>query len=353
MTLSQRIQAFEQLGNFMLQFSVVPFDKKEGVLYNDIFFDKVQAEMEMAVHRNSWFTIENMVFAFKSWSESLTKNNLEHWTKSYSFKENMPKTVALIMAGNIPLVGFHDLLSVLISGHKALVKLSSNDQKLLPILCQYLQKIESDFEGYTIFTEQKLENFDAVIATGTNNSARYFDYYFGKYPHIIRKNRNSVAIITGKETNKELELLGEDIFRYFGLGCRSVSKIFIPRNYDLDKIFKAFYPYNSLLDYKKYSNNYDYNKAVYLMSLFKIHDTGFLILKEDSSYASPIASLFYEYYDSFASLSEKLELEQDQIQCIIGSVSILNAIPFGNSQKPNLWDYADDVDTIYFLLNLT
>lgn len=352
MTLSQRIEAFEQLGNFMRQFSTIPFEKKNEVLYNDIFFEKIRTEIEMAVHRNAWFTLDNMVFAFKSWSESLITSTLKNWIKSYHFNHHQPKTVGLIMAGNIPLVGFHDLLSVLISGHKALVKLSSNDQKILPILVQYLQKIAPEFENYVSFTEQKLENFDAVIATGSNNTARYFDYYFGKYPHIIRKNRNSVAVITGNETHKELELLGEDIFRYFGLGCRSVSKIFIPKDYDFDIIYRALYQYHNLLEYKKYSNNYDYNKAVYLMSLFKIHDNGFLILKEDSSYASPIASLFYEYYDTIKLLNDKLEADKSKIQCIIGNSSIPNSIPFGNSQKPNLWDYADNIDTIDFLLKL-
>ncbi|MCM2301837.1 MAG: acyl-CoA reductase [Flavobacteriaceae bacterium] len=353
MTLAQRISAFEQLGNFMRQFSTDSFEKQKNVLYNDTFFETVQEEIYIAVNRNAWFTLDNVIFAFKSWSESLTQSNLEHWTKSYQFYNNQPKTIGLIMAGNIPLVGFHDFLAVLISGHKALVKLSSNDQKLLPILAQYLQIIEPEFKDFITFIEQKIENFDAVIATGSNNSARYFEYYFGKYPHIIRKNRNSVAILTGNETDVELELLGEDVFRYFGLGCRSVSKIFIPKNYDLDKLFKAFYPFHTLLDYKKYSNNYDYNKAVYLMSLFKIYDNGFLVLKEDKSYASPIASLFYEYYDTLDSLNNKFESEQDQIQCIISNSTIKNSIPFGSSQKPNLWDYADEVDTIEFLLKLT
>jgi hypothetical protein len=353
MTLSQRILAFEQLGNFLRQFSKHPFERNQAVLQNDIFFDKIQTEMEMAIHYNAWFTLDNMVFALKSWSDSLTKSNLEQWTNAYHFNNQHPKTIGLIMAGNIPLVGFHDLISVLISGHKALIKLSSNDQKLLPILADYLQKIAPKFENYITFTEQKLENFDAVIATGSNNTARYFEYYFGKYPHIIRKNRNSVAILTGNETEEELELLSDDVFRYFGLGCRSVSKIFVPKNYDFNLIFKAIYSYQTLLEYKKYSNNYDYNKAVYLMSLFKIYDNGFLILKEDSSYSSPIASLFYEYYENIDLLKDQLMAEQQQIQCIVGNTSIPNAIPFGTAQKPTLWDYADDVDTLEFLLKLT
>lgn len=353
MTLANRIKAFEQLGNFMRQFSEETFEKQTDVLYNDLFFEQVQNELLNAVHRNAWFTLENMVFAFKNWSESLTKSNLEQWTNSYQFEVTNPKTVGLIMAGNIPLVGFHDFISVLISGHKALIKLSSNDQKLMPILANYLKKIEPYFENKIIFTDQKLEKFDAVIATGSNNTARYFEYYFGKYPHIIRKNRNSVAILTGTETEEELTCLGEDIFRYFGLGCRNVSKIFVPKNYDFKMLFKALYPFHTLLDYKKYSNNYDYNKAVYLMSLFKIDDNGFLILKEDTSYSSPIASLFYEYYDSMELLNHKLTAEQDQIQCVIGNSTLPNTIPFGNSQKPHLWDYADEVDTLEFLLNLS
>jgi len=191
-----------------------------------------------------------------------------------------------------------------------------------------------------------------VIATGSNNTARYFDYYFGKYPHIIRQNRNSVAILTGKESSKDLELLGEDIFRYFGLGCRSVSKIFVPKNYDFDKLFKAIYPYKDIINYKKYQNNYDYNKAVYLMSQFKLIENGFLMLKEDRSYASPIASLFYEYYENSDQLTQKLTVEKEAIQCIVGNQAIENIVPFGETQKPQLWDYADGVDTLDFLQNL-
>lgn len=353
MKLQQRIQALVKLGNFMRQFSNELFIKDESILFNELFFDKLKSEIELAKHHNSWFTLDNMVFAFKSWSNSLTLENLNKWTNNYQFNEVQHKTIGLIMAGNIPLVGFHDLISVLISGNKALVKLSSNDQKIIPILTKYLQEIEPSFADKIEFTDQKLTNFDAIIATGSNNTARYFEYYFGKYPHIIRKNRNSVAVITGNETQEELFLLGEDIFRYFGLGCRSVSKIFIPRNYDLNLIFKALYPYHTLLEYKKYSNNYEYNKAIYLMSLFPIHDNGFLALKEDASYASPIAMLFYEYYDSITDVSLKLKNEEDQIQCIISTAKIPNSIPFGSSQSPDLWDYADGIDTLDFLLKLT
>jgi hypothetical protein len=189
-----------------------------------------------------------------------------------------------------------------------------------------------------------------VIATGSNNTARYFEYYFGKKPHIIRKNRNSVAVLTGEESDEELRLLGEDVFRYFGLGCRSVSKLFVPRGYDFDRLFKAFYIYKDLLKHMKFTNNYDYNKAVYLMSEFDFLDNGFVMLKEDTSYASPIATLFFEYYDSTQGLEQRLVQDQEQIQCVVASNFRSDEVPFGQTQQPDLNDYADGVDTVEFLL---
>ena len=194
-------------------------------------------------------------------------------------------------------MGFHDFLSVLISGHNVIVKQSSNDKHLLPYLAKYLEYVEPEFKGKIIFTEAKMENFDAVIATGSNNTARYFEYYFKGKPSIIRKNRNSVAVLTGNETEEDLKNLSEDIFRYYGLGCRNVSKLFVPKDYNFDTFFKAMYHWNPIIDKAKYANNYDYNKAVYLMSEFEMLENGFLMIKEDQSYASPIATVFYEYYD--------------------------------------------------------
>jgi hypothetical protein len=249
------------------------------------------------------------------------------------------------MAGNIPLVGFHDFLSVLISGNKVLIKQSSNDNRFLPLIAKYLEHVEPQFKGLIQFTEERLSDFDATIATGSNNTARYFEAYFGKYPNIIRKNRNSIAVLTGNETHEELNQLGEDIFRYFGLGCRSVSKLFVPENYDFDNLFKAIYDYKDLINYIKYRNNYDYNKAVYLMSEFKLLDNGFLMLKEDPSYASPIATLFYEDYEDLDSLKEKLQNDREHIQCIVSNV-IDNAVQFGKTQHPLLTDYADCVDRL-------
>jgi hypothetical protein len=254
------------------------------------------------------------------------------------------------LAGNIPLVGFHDFLSVLISGNSVLIKTSSKDQFLLPFVAKYIIAIEPKFEDKITFIEGKLENFDTVIATGSNNTARYFDYYFKDKPSIIRKNRNSVAVLNGEETKEQLAALGEDIFRYFGLGCRNVSKLFVPKEYSFVAFFEAIFEYQDVIHYEKYANNYDYNKAVFLMSNFKLLDNGFLTLKEDSSHASPISSVFYEFYENIDDLQIRLNSESEQIQCIVSNTSIENSIDFGQTQKPNLWDYADNIDTISFLL---
>ncbi|MFK5889414.1 MAG: acyl-CoA reductase [Flavobacteriaceae bacterium] len=353
MTLTDRLSAFEKLGSFLAQFSTGNFKKNDCPDDDTKYFDAFSMQVKRQKEFNSWFTLDQITYACKNWSESLTISNLNKWTKSYTLDKNITKTVAVIMAGNIPLVGFHDFLSALIAGHKVLVKQSHNDKHLLPLLAKYLEFLNPKFKDLIRFTEGKLDHFDAVIATGSNNTARYFDYYFGKYPHIIRKNRNSVAVLTGNETEKELSSLGEDIFRFFGLGCRSVSKLFIPKDYDFDNLFKAIYPYKELISYTKYQNNYDYNKAVYLMSEFKLLENGFLMLKEDPSYASPIATLFYEYYDDLVALNKTLSFDKDKIQCIVSSdVSIKKAVAFGKTQQPYLWDYADDVDTLAFLESL-
>lgn len=254
------------------------------------------------------------------------------------------------MAGNIPLVGFHDFLAVLLTGNSVLAKLSSNDTVLLPFLTKYLISVEPSLERAIVFTEEMLSDYDRVIATGSNNTARYFSYYFGHKPHIIRKNRNSVGILTGNESEDQLKTLGEDIFRYFGLGCRSVSKVFVPEGYDFDTLFKAIFPFRSVLEHTKYTNNYDYNKAIYLMSEFKVLDNGFMMLKEDQNYASPIATLFYETYDSLETVQQRITRDQEHIQCVVAQGIIEGEINFGKTQKPSLTDYADGVDTVDFLL---
>lgn len=353
----EKINAFVELGKFLSQFSLDNNTKNEAVLNNDLFYDEFISLIELSQSHNGWFTPEQVYFAINSWAEALTQENLDKWLSNYSFNGTQEdkiytKTVGLILAGNIPLVGFHDFLSVIVSGHKVLVKTSSNDQKLLPFLANYLISIHPEIENYITFTEGKLENFDAVIATGSNNTARYFEFYFKDKPSIIRKNRNSVAILTGNESHEDLVNLGEDIFRYFGLGCRNVSKLFVPKDYNFENFFKAIYEYKDVIFYEKYSNNYDYNKAVFLMSNFKLLDNEFLTLKEDTSYSSPISSVFYEYYADLNELKSRLENDADQIQCIVSKNLISDSISFGQTQKPNLWDYADNVDTLKFLLQI-
>lgn len=353
MNLSQRTEAFAKLGEFFKQFSIAKMEKNENAKFNPMLFDAFKMQINRASEFNGWFTKENVLNAFESWSEALTLENLKKWTSNYTIDENAePKNIAIIMAGNIPLVGFHDFLSVLLSGNNALVKLSSNDKHFLPLIAKFLEYYHPYFKNKISFTEKKLTDFEAVIATGSNNTKRYFEYYFGKYPSIIRSSRNSVAIITGKETKQELEALGDDIFQYFGLGCRSVSKIFVPENYNFDLLFNALFKFNDIINVKKYENNYDYNKAIYLMSLFKIQDNGFVMLKEDPSYASPIATVFYEFYDSYENLLIKLEAEKEAIQCIVCNENDLNFVKFGQTQQPKLWDYADGIDTFQFLLNI-
>ena len=344
--------SFIELGKFLKQFSENKTLKNNTLLYTDVFFNDFQDLIKLSQSHNGWYTPENVYFSIQSWASALTEENLNTWILNYDFSNTDSKNIGIILAGNIPLVGFHDFLSVLISGHKVMVKTSSNDQRLLPFLAKYLIATNPNFIKYIIFVEKKLENFDAVIATGSNNTARYFEYYFKDKPSIIRKSRNSVAVLNGLESEEQMRALGEDIFRYFGLGCRSVSKLFIPRNYNFDLFFNGIFSYQDVIKYEKYANNYDYNKAVFLMSNFKLLDNEFLTIKEDTSYASPIASVFYEYYEDLADLKKHLEIDKDKIQCIVSNNLIENSINFGQTQKPNLWDYADNVDTIAFLISI-
>ncbi|WP_373518603.1 acyl-CoA reductase [Pricia sp.] len=335
--------AFVKLGEFLREYCSSDVNQGE-------WSQKLEETIILAKHKNGWFTKDNVGFALKTWSELLKGNTLSDWLGAYDLQQNKTKTVAVIMAGNIPLVGFHDLLSVLLTGNKIMARLSSNDTILNYFIKDYLIFIEPLLKDKIIFSEERMQGYDAVIATGSNNTARYFEHYFGKVPNIIRKNRNSIAVLTGKESHEQLAALGEDIFRYYGLGCRSVSKLFVPLGYDFDTFFTSIYSYHPIIEQKKYENNYDYNKAVYLMSEFKILDNGFLILKNDKSYASPIASLFYENYDTLEKLKEHLENDRNQLQCVVGDGILDGEIAFGDTQKPSLTDYADGVDTVDFLL---
>jgi hypothetical protein len=345
-------RCFVELGKFLSQFSEQGNLKNSSVLFNELFFEDFENLIQLSQSHNGWYTPENVYFSIQSWAKALTEENIDQWLSNYNIELKEPKNIGLILAGNIPLVGFHDFLSVLISGNNVLIKTSSNDQFLLPFLAKYLIAIEPELSSKITFVEGKLENFDAVIATGSNNTARYFEYYFKDKPSIIRKNRNSVAVLNGEESKEQLAALGEDTFRYFGLGCRNVSKIFVPKGYSFDSFFEAIFEYQNVIHYEKYANNYDYNKAVFLMSNFNLLDNEFLIIKEDSSYASPISSVFYEYYDNLDDIKYKLQHDHEQIQCIVSNDLIENSVPFGQTQKPNLWDYADNIDTINFLINL-
>ncbi|WP_443943807.1 acyl-CoA reductase [Pedobacter sp. AW1-32] len=301
-----------------------------------------------AESRNAWFTAENIKKSVLAYGEMLNPEDIDTWATQIRFSSN-PKKVGLILAGNIPMVGFHDVLCVLATGNIALIKLSSSDDKLIKTVLNELINIEPAFEPHIRYVE-RLKDFEAVIATGSNNSSRYFDYYFSKVPNIIRKNRNSVAVLTGSESKAEIEKLGHDIFDYFGLGCRNVSKIYFPKGYDIAHLYEGLEVFLPIINHFKYQNNYDYNKSIYLVNAAKHFDNGFLLLKEDENMASPLAVLFYEEYENEETLSEVLRTKQDDIQCIVTKTTLrLPTFEFGQSQHPKLWDYADNVNTVEFL----
>ena len=297
---------------------------------------------------NGWFKEEQVRKSFLGISSWLTPESLENWESSYSIDESKSKRVAIIMAGNIPLVGFHDLISVFLAGHVAVVKMSSDDKHLLPAIVHLMSLFDESVEKWIELHDNKIENFDAVIATGSDNSSKYFENYFGKYPNIIRKNRSSIAVLNGNESKEDLFNLGHDIFDYYGLGCRNVSQIWIPEDYDLNIFFESIYDHNPVIYHNKYANNYDYNKAVFLMNEQILLDNGFILLKEDASLHSPLAVLHYQRYNEMSQVEEFINKNKDQIQVIVGK----NHLPFGSTQIPRLTDYADGVDTMKFLTSL-
>lgn len=347
MNIAQRIESFNKLGEFLRDFSrdyssEPSSSKLNEIVKNDHIF-------------NPWFTEENVLQSIRAIGESLTEGKIKEWLDKYPLlrNESEAKKVGVITAGNIPLVGFHDFMSVLVSGNIFKGKLSSKDNRLLKFISEFLIEFNSEFKDLIYFTEDKLEDFDAIIATGSNNTARYFEYYFGKYPNIIRKNRNSVAVLNGEESQNDIQNLGIDIFSYFGLGCRNVSKLFIPKDYCFDIFFENIQHFQNVYQHNKYANNYDYNKSVYLMNQIQHFDNGFLILKEDINFSSPIGVIFFQYYENIEDVKGLLHLNQDQIQCIVSKPGVIsNSVNFGQAQEPELWDYADNVDTLKFLLEL-
>ncbi len=308
---------------------------------------------QSAQHHNAWFTEAEVNKALLSLSKMLNTQDLDTWFEQININPSTKK-VGLILAGNIPLVGFHDVLCVLATGNIALIKMSSADDKLLPALLKQLVAFEPELATHINYVE-RLKDFDAIIATGSNNTSRYFDYYFGKVPNIIRKNRNSIAVLSGEETTTDLENLGHDIFDYFGLGCRNVSKVYVPENYDMKNFFEPIEQYQKIIDHFKYNNNYDYNKSIYLVNGVKHLDNGFILVKEDENFGSPLAVLFYEEYNTIEQIEAKLNEQDEQIQCVVSNLPLKinkEKVGFGDSQNPKLWDYADNVNTIDFLQSL-
>ncbi|WP_411274465.1 acyl-CoA reductase [Daejeonella sp.] len=336
LTTKQRLQAFAELGKILSS----P-DKQLTDLINS------------ARQFNAWFTPESTGNAVQAIAKMLNKADLEKWMKAYKMlRESRRYSVGLILAGNIPLVGFHDILCVLTTGNRALIKLSSQDSKLTPYVLQKLVEIEPGFTDQIEYID-RLVAFDAVIATGSNNSSRYFKYYFSKVPHVIRKNRNSIAILNGHESGEQLQKLGHDIFDYYGLGCRNVSKVYVPAGYNFKNFFEGIEVFKPVIDHHKYNNNYDYNKSIFLVNLDKHLDNGFLLVKEDKRLASPLAVLYFQEYHDIRILERELVEMADQIQCIVSVDKLtIETVNPGESQKPALWDYADGLDTIAFLIGI-
>lgn len=341
--ISERIELLAELGRYL---SAEPDDELLHIIQKSYI-------------ENRWFTPENIRYALKSISSAfLEPGLLQRWATNYPITTatHPEKIIGLVMAGNIPLVGFHDWLCVFMAGQRAKVKLSDKDKNLLPFLIKKMGNWAFESWEYTVFLEEadKLQGFDAVIATGSNNTARYFEQYFGKYPHIIRRNRNGVGVLTGKENMAELYALGRDIFTYFGLGCRNVSKIYVPRGYDFVPLLEALHEYRDLVQHDKYKNNFDYNLTLLLLNQIPYHNNGCLLLREESALQARIASVHYEYYDDTNQLETMLAMRKDEIQCIVGAIKLpgFTVLPFGKTQEPGLSDYADGVDVMNFLTQL-
>lgn len=350
----KRKEAFIKLGEVLMSFG------KTNQNSNSSFHDTNQLALDQAIGKsadnNPWFTHKNIVQAITAIAHNLSENQIDDWLSRYDPELLMPeiqRTIGVVMAGNIPMVGFHDLLCVLMSGHKLIAKLSHDDRFLLPAIVKTLENIEPGFVAETTFTTGKLSGFDAVIATGSNNSARYFEYYFEKYPHIIRKNRNGMAIISGQESAQQLVALGEDVFAYFGLGCRSVSRIFLPEGYSIATLLDNWEVYAGIANHSRYMNNYTYNRSVFLLNGTPHFDNGFVLLRPHDSFAAPVSVVNISYYKPDIDWRAFMAENNSLIQCIVSdNFRYPQHVEMGNSQQPYLWDYADGVDTFQFLLSL-
>lgn len=348
LTLSERIQVLADLGNYLRE------EINPGKTSSKIF-DTLLRQVE---HENPWFTSVFIRKAVEAWSKLLNKDLLEAFIEPYlgllAKPSKEPKVVLLVLAGNIPLVGMHDLVCCFLSGEKALIKLASKDRLLLPFLTSWMIQNHPTTKNYFDYVEGIASEFTHVIATGSDNSARYFEHYFSKYPSVIRKNRSSIGIITPNTTQDELRLLGQDIFSYFGLGCRNVTQLFIPYNYEFDQLQKAFTEHRDIYNHNKYANNYDYQKAIYLMNQVGFYDLGHVLLVEDKRIKSPLGVLHFTYYNDTSEIAAFVTANTDNIQCIVSDSSCsVQHVDFGTAQYPDLWDFADQIDTLQFLLTST
>ena len=341
MNREKQISGLAQLGFYINKFLEV---KPEN--YNEVD-EKFAALLRKSEIENSWFTQESQRFALKQWADLLTEENLNHWLSKYKPSHDSKK-VGLILAGNIPMVGFHDVISVILSQHIALIKLSSKDRTILPFLLNKWQEF-SEAELQYEFVE-KLQDFDAVIATGSNNTARYLEYYFKDHLSIIRKNRTSIAVLKGYETPEELQLLAEDIFRYYGLGCRNVTRLFIPQDFVIDGLFENFLNFKEIINHNKYANNYEYNRAIYLLNQERFWDNNFVMLKEDEALFSPLSVINFTRYKNIDEVKSFINENEENIQAIVAKPELgLDSIALGEAQNPDLETYADHVDTMQFL----
>jgi Acyl-CoA reductase (LuxC) len=331
MTLQDRIRVFADLGTFLKE---------------EINNEEIELWVDSARHQNAWFTRENVKKSLNAITqEFLDEVKLKNFTDKYEFSkgEFNAKKIGVVMAGNLPAVGFHDLLCVVLAGHECVAKLSSQDTVLMRALITKLKEFNSEVK---ITISEQLKGVDALIATGSDNTSKHFEYYFRNVPHIIRKNRTSIAILNGSETTDELNNLGNDIFSYFGLGCRNVSKVYVPINYDFTKFFESIENYNQIIHQTKYLNNYEYNKSILLVNGVKHLDNGFLLVTQNEALVSPISILYFEEYSDNETITNIFEANHDKIQCVVGNEQI---IKFGNAQAPTLYDFADGVDTMKFL----
>ena len=330
---------------------IIAFDKLGKYLRNEKIDSELHDLIIKTESNNAWFTYNNSLQALKIWGYTLIKENILKWSSKYNFENKNSKRIGIIMAGNIPLVGLHDLICVLITDHKGIVKTSSSDPFLIPFLYKKLIQFNSNFKERVVF-KSKINSIDAFIATGSNLTIKHINEKFNSYPSILRGSRNSVAVLNGKESTKELKLLSNDIFGYFGFGCRCITKIYVPNNYNFDVLIKILKEKSESIMLNEYLNNFNKNKAINEIIKSKFYIAGKLILIEDKSIHAEIASINYEYYNNIDWLNNEIKSNLKKIQCIVGKINRRGFIKFGETQKPDLWNYADNIDTIKFLLSL-